>query len=149
MLDSRGSHRRILVGLAALLGLGLGPARSGMADEGQWMPEQIPQLDPAQLRARGLTLDPSALWNAEDGGLMRAAVNFSGCSGGFVSARGLVATNHHCAYGAIQANSTVEHDYLREVFLAATLADELPATGSTTRKRRSPPTKRPSLRLMS
>ncbi|MCA9705282.1 MAG: S46 family peptidase, partial [Myxococcales bacterium] len=131
MLDSRGSHRRILVGLAALLGLGLGPARSGMADEGQWMPEQIPQLDPAQLRARGLTLDPSALWNAEDGGLMRAAVNFSGCSGGFVSARGLVATNHHCAYGAIQANSTVEHDYLREGFLAATLADELPATGST------------------
>ncbi|MEM9453496.1 MAG: S46 family peptidase [Myxococcota bacterium] len=129
MLVLRGSFRRVLVGCAALLVLGLG--MPGHADEGQWMPKQIPQLDPARLRDMGLAMEPRDLWNPEDGGLMRATVNLSGCSAGFVSPRGLLATNHHCAYGAIQANSSVEHDYLRDGFLAATLADELPAKGST------------------
>ena len=41
---------------------------------------------------------------------MRAAVNLNGCSAAFVSPDGLIATNHHCAYAAIQGNSSVEHD---------------------------------------
>ena len=129
MLVARGSLRRALVGFAALLVLGVGAP--GQADEGQWMPKQIPELDQAELKQLGLEMSPSALWNPDDGGLMRAVVNLSGCSAGFVSAQGLMATNHHCAYGAIQSNSTVEHDYLRDGFLAATKADELPASGST------------------
>jgi MYXO-CTERM domain-containing protein len=120
--------RRTVAVLAALFGLSLGSP--GRADEGQWMPKQIPEL-PAQLAAQGLRMDPGALWNPTDGGLMRATVNLSGCSAGFLSVKGLMATNHHCAYGAIQANSSVEHDYLKDGFLAATLADELPARGST------------------
>jgi len=95
------------------------------------MPKQIPELPKAQLQALGLRMDPGTLWNPTDGGLMRAAVSLSGCSSGFVSAKGLLATNHHCAYGAIQANSSVEHDYLEDGFLAATLADELHAPGGT------------------
>jgi hypothetical protein len=130
--DGRLRHRAV-IGLAALLGLGLGagPGSPAHADEGQWMPKQIPELPQAELRELGLRVDPSTLWNPSDGGLMRAAVSLSGCSAGFLSARGLIATNHHCAYGAIQANSSVEHDYLKDGFLAATLADELPARGST------------------
>ncbi|MCB9718882.1 MAG: S46 family peptidase [Myxococcales bacterium] len=125
----RGSIRRALVGSAALLAVGLaGPSR---ADEGQWMPKQIAQLDQAMLRAKGLRLDADALWNPTDGGLMRAVVNLSGCSAGFLSRQGLLATNHHCGYGAIQAASTVEHDYLKDGFYAPTQAEEIAAEGST------------------
>ena len=109
---------------ASVVGL-TGPAR---ADEGQWMPSQIAELDQQRLREMGLELTPEQLWGAEagpNGGLMRAAVNLSGCSAAFISADGLVATNHHCAYGAIQANSSVEHDYLKDGFLARSRDQEL------------------------
>jgi MYXO-CTERM domain-containing protein len=105
--------------------------RGTRADEGQWMPAQIAELDADLLARRGLELDAAELWGGDDGGLMRAVVNLSGCSAGFVSARGLVATNHHCAYRAIQANSSVEHDYLTDGFLAASPADELDSKGTT------------------
>ena len=106
-----------------------GPAR---ADEGQWMPGQIAELDQARLRELGLELTPAQLWSA-DGGLLRAAVNLSGCSAAFISADGLIATNHHCAYGAIQGNSSVEHDYLKDGFVARERAQELPAKELTVR----------------
>ncbi len=117
--------------LAALVALTLLVPVSASADEGQWMPKQIGELDASKLAAMGLELEPKDIWNPDDGGLMKAIVNLSGCSAGFVSERGLVATNHHCAYGAIQANSTVEHDYLTDGFVAQTLTDELPAKGRT------------------
>lgn len=95
------------------------------------MPKQIGDLDAAKLAQMGLKLEPKDIWNETDGGLMKAIVNLSGCSAGFVSNRGLVATNHHCAFGAIQANSTVDHDYLTDGFVAKTLTDELRAKGRT------------------
>ncbi len=64
---------------------------------------------------------------------MRAAVNLNGCSASFVSERGLVITNHHCAYGALQRQSTVEHDYITDGFLAGTLEQELEARQTTVR----------------
>ena len=75
-----------------LLGvIGLVPAAQG--NEGQWTPDQIAQIveaDPQKLSGMGLTLSPEALWNAagdeKTGGLLRAAVNYSGCSAAFVSA---------------------------------------------------------------
>lgn len=111
------------------------------ADEGQWTPDQISQLDFEMMKARGLELSAKQLWDPDgderNGGLMRAAVNLSGCSASFVSPEGLIATNHHCAYSAIQANSTVEHDYLNDGYLAATRTDELRAPGKTIRVLRS------------
>lgn len=95
------------------------------------MPKQLAKLDQAQLRGMGLTLAADELWNEKDGGLMKAAVNLSGCSAGFLSDKGLLATNHHCAYGAIAAGSSVEHDYLRDGFYAPAVGDEIPAKGST------------------
>lgn len=95
------------------------------------MPSQIPKLDQVALRDMGLRIDPRTLWSPADGGLMRAAVNLSGCSAGFLSDQGLLITNHHCAYGAIQAASAIEHDYLEDGLYAPTLADELPAKGAT------------------
>ncbi len=58
---------------------------------------------------------------------MNAIVSLGYCSASFVSAKGLVVTNHHCAYGAIQQNSSKEQNLIEQGFLAGTLAAELPA----------------------
>ncbi len=129
------SHLRALSAaslLALLLATGT-VAGDARADEGQWMPEQISALDHGSLRERGLERSAQELWDPEGGGLMRGAVNLSGCSASFVSAEGLVITNHHCAYAALQAASTVERDLLKDGFLAKTRADEEPAKGRTVR----------------
>jgi V8-like Glu-specific endopeptidase len=53
-----------------------------------------------------------------------ASVKIPGCSASFVSADGLILTNHHCARGCIAANSTPEVDYVQDGFYAATRAEE-------------------------
>ena len=124
--------RRARIGAAAMLLVASTPLLSH-ADEGQWMPSQIAELDATELRRLGLELEPRELYDPQAGGIMDAIVNLSGCSAGFVSPRGLVATNHHCAYGAIQAQSSVEHDYLTDGFLALDPSKELEAKGRTVR----------------
>ena len=96
------------------------------ADEGMWMPQQLPQVA-KQLKAAGLKLDPATLTRLTEFP-MGAIVSLGGCSASFVSQQGLVATNHHCVYGSVAHNSTPERDLLANGFLAKTLADELPAT---------------------
>lgn len=95
------------------------------ADEGMWQPAQLPEIA-TQLRDRGLRMAPEDLVRLTEYPL-GAVVGFGFCTASFVSPEGLVVTNHHCAYGAIQYNSTAERNLLTEGFLAATRADELPA----------------------
>lgn len=127
---------------AVILSLGLTVLLSSPAAaiEGQYKPGQLADVH-ARAAELGLTLDAKALWDPagdeRTGGLLRASVNLSGCSAGFVSAEGLIATNHHCAYGALQANSTVEHDYLKDGFIATDRAGELQAPGATVKLLRS------------
>ncbi len=99
-----------------------------LADEGEWLPEQLKELDFASLQARGLELTADQIWNGEEG-LLSAAIQINGCSASFVSAQGLIATNHHCGFAAINAASTVENNYLRDGFNAYSLAEEIPAEG--------------------
>jgi hypothetical protein len=101
-----------------------------LADEGQWQPHQLPQLK-AELKRIGITLPAERLADLSKHP-MSAIVSLDGCSASFVSPDGLVVTNHHCAYGAIQRNSTAEKNYLANGFLAKTRAEELPG-GPTTR----------------
>ncbi|MGH9362564.1 MAG: S46 family peptidase, partial [Thermoanaerobaculia bacterium] len=101
-------------------------AAPALALEGKWLPEQLLALDPQWLREQGLALPPEALWSRDGGGLLEAAVRISGCSAGFVSAEGLVLTNHHCAFPTLQQHSTPERDLITHGFLAAARAEELP-----------------------
>ncbi|KKO45614.1 dipeptidyl-peptidase 7 [Arsukibacterium ikkense] len=96
-----------------------------MADEGMWMPQQLPDIA-NELKAAGLELDPANLTKLTEFP-MAAIVSLGGCSASFVSPKGLVATNHHCIYNSIAHNSTPENDLLTNGFLAASLADEVPA----------------------
>jgi hypothetical protein len=109
----------------SLLAVALAAATAAHANEGMWMPKQLPQIA-KDLKAGGLALDPNKLRELTDFP-MGAVVSLGGCTASFVSPQGLVVTNHHCAYGSIQYNSKPDRDLLKNGFYAATLADELPA----------------------
>lgn len=113
--------KKSLFALAALTTL----SATAHADEGMWMPQQLPQIT-KQLKAAGLKLDPTSLTKLTEFP-MGAIVSLGGCSASFVSPQGLVATNHHCVYDSVARASTPEHNYLANGFLAKTLAEEVPA----------------------
>ena len=102
----------------------LGVAAHAVADEGQWQPHQLPQLK-SELKRIGITIPAEKLADLSKHP-MSAIVSLGGCSASFVSPDGLVVTNHHCGYGAIQRNSTPEKNYIVDGFLAKTRAEELP-----------------------
>jgi hypothetical protein len=101
------------------------------ADEGEWPPDELKSLPFHELLKRGLRLSPEDLWTSDGRGLMVAAPDLEGCSSGFVSKDGLILTNYHCAFDAVQQASTVEKNYVRNGFLARTRAEELPARADT------------------
>jgi hypothetical protein len=94
-----------------------------LAEEGMWMPQQIPELA-ARLQAMGFTGDPKAYADLT-GQPMGAVVSLGGCTASFVSPDGLIATNHHCVTGGLQFNSTSQRNLLNEGFLAKTRDEEL------------------------
>jgi hypothetical protein len=100
-----------------------------LADEGQWPPDQISGLDWTDLKKRGMELLPDDIWDPEGRGLSRAIASLGGCTASFVSPQGLIVSNHHCLFGAVQEHSTPEHDYVRDGFYAAGQSAELPAKG--------------------
>lgn len=107
-------------------------AAPALALDGKWTPGQVLEIDPNWLAEQGLQLPPSALWDGERGtGLLSGTVNIAGCSGAFVSATGLILTNHHCLFGLVQEHSTPERDLISNGFLARSRDAELP--GATTR----------------
>jgi hypothetical protein len=112
--------------LALALAIAAGAAH---ADEGMWMPSQLPQLA-AELKAAGFKGNPADLADLTRYP-MSAVVQIPGCTASFVSGQGLVVTNHHCALGAIQLNSTPQRNLIEDGFNAATLADEVPAGPAT------------------
>ncbi len=95
--------------------------------EGMWLPCCLSKQTQQVMKEMGLKLSPDQLYNPGGKALANAVVSFGGfCSGVVVSPDGLVFTNHHCGYDAIQQHSSVEHDYLRNGFVADSLNKELP-----------------------
>ncbi|MCI0516091.1 S46 family peptidase [candidate division KSB1 bacterium] len=106
--------------------------RSGLslAEEGMFPISEIHKLN---LTACGLEITARQIFNPDSISLIDGICKIDGCTGSFVSPEGLILTNHHCAFGAIQAASTPENDYLHEGFLARNHAAEIPARGFTVR----------------
>jgi len=101
-----------------------------VADEGMLPISEVSGMD---LSSRGIRLSGAEIFTPEAVSLVDGVVRVNGCTGSFVSDQGLILTNHHCAYRAIQTNSTAQRDLLADGFLAETLAAELPAPGYTVR----------------
>ena len=97
-----------------------------LADEGMWLPGLIAsRID--DMRAKGFHLSAEAIYSINQASMKDAVVLFDGgCTGELVSSEGLLLTNHHCGYDAIQRHSSLEHDYLTDGFWARTREEELP-----------------------
>ena len=89
---------------------------------GMWMPSQVP-LKADELKRLGLAIDPALLADPKSS-LLGSIVNLNGCSASFVSKDGLVVTNHHCATGALQKNSTPTENLLKTGMLAKARSEE-------------------------
>lgn len=109
----------------SLLTLGIALSLPAHADEGMWMPSQMPDLA-KPLRNAGFKGQPGALADLTAAPLS-AVVRVGGGTGSFVSDNGLLLTNHHVAYGVIQYNSKPERNLIDNGFIAADRAAELPA----------------------
>jgi Peptidase S46 len=96
------------------------------ADDGMWMPQQIPALGP-ELKKLGLQIDPNSFADLT-AFPMGAVVSTGGCTATFVSPDGLLATNHHCVYGSLVFNATPENDIVKNGFLARSREQEIQAT---------------------
>ena len=122
--------KKLLVTLFVLLFASLNFQYSTVkADEGMWTLSDLDSLVLKQMQAEGFQMTYDELYNGPQA-LREACVNFSGyCSGVVVSPDGLVFTNHHCGFGAINKHSTVEHDYMLNGFYAKSFEEELPNEG--------------------
>ncbi len=96
------------------------------ADEGMFPVSDIAGLN---LMEKGLEIAPGEIFNPDEICLIDGICRVNGCTGSFVSPAGLIITNHHCAYRAIQTASTADHDLLQNGFLASERTDEIPAPG--------------------
>jgi hypothetical protein len=115
--------------LLALFTLATSVSAPTFADEGMWMPQQMPQVA-AELKKNGIVVDANRLSDLT-GDPLNAVISLGGCTASFVSPDGLIVTNHHCAFGSIQHNSSAERDLIRNGFLAKTRDEELPAAPGT------------------
>ena len=115
------------VAIAALIG-----SYSAMADEGMWMIHAIDAALEKKMQERGLQLSANEIYNADAEGadVADAVVSMEfGCTGSMISDKGLLITNHHCAYGDVHALSTAEHNYLEEGFWAMRSDEEVNIKG--------------------
>ena len=118
--------------LALLTGLLLLTGAMVRADEGMWLLPLLKQLNIDVMQQKGLKLSADDIYQINQSSLKDAVIIFGrGCTGEIVSDQGLILTNHHCGYGAIQQHSTPEHDYLADGFWAKSFQEEIPTPGLT------------------
>ena len=109
-------------------------ATFSFAREGMWVPTLLDKYTMEEMRQMGFRLTAEDLYSINRNSMKDAVVLFgSGCTGELVSAGGLLLTNHHCGYGAIQKHSSLEHNYLADGFWARSAEEELPNPGLSVR----------------
>ncbi|WP_331345277.1 S46 family peptidase [Cellvibrio sp. UBA7661] len=108
---------------AFLLASSLCVSLPGIAAEGMWTLDNLPHADLEQRYG----FKPSAAWIDKS---MRSAVRLAGgCSGSFVSANGLVLTNHHCVINCVEDLSSPTQDFMKNGFLARNNPEEKQCPG--------------------
>ena len=108
----------------------LGVTSYSKADEGMWLPQLLNKLNEDRMKTLGMKISAADIYSINKGSLKDAIVSFGGfCTGEVISQQGLVLTNHHCGFRAIQDHSSVENNYIRDGFWAKTNKEELPNKG--------------------
>jgi len=107
---------------------------SAVAKDGMWIPTLVNKYNIEEMKQMGFKLTAEDIYSVSHESMKDAVVLFgSGCTGEFISNEGLLITNHHCGFDAIQNHSSVEHDYLTNGFWAKTHQDELPNSNLSVR----------------
>lgn len=113
--------RKIVFILFILIGF----QTSSSAVEGMWIPSLIDMFH-SDMKTYGLKLSPEEVYSTNGSSLKDAIIQFNGgCTAEIVSEKGLILTNHHCGFDAIQKHSSLENDYLKDGFWAQSMKDEL------------------------
>jgi hypothetical protein len=113
--------------LIAFLFLGVQVAK---ADEGMWLPQLLAKLNESRMKSLGMKISAADIYSINKSSLKDAVVSFGGfCTGEIISSKGLVLTNHHCGFDAIQNHSTLEKNYIRDGFWAKNTGEEIPNKG--------------------
>lgn len=104
---------------------------TSLAGEGMWLLNTLKKINEAQMQAMGFKLTAEDIYDINRSSMKDAVARLGGgfCSGEMVSSEGLLLTNHHCGFDAIQSFSTVEHDYLTDGFWAMSRDQELNVPG--------------------
>ena len=131
--------KKLCVALLLCATLGVRIFASNPPDEGMWLPMLIDRLNYVDMQKMGLHLTADELYNVNNASLKDAIVGLGSkenpsmhfCTAEIVSDQGLLLTNHHCGFEAIQSNSTIEHDYLTNGFWATSQKEELRCEGVT------------------
>ncbi|MCU0461171.1 MAG: S46 family peptidase [Bacteroidales bacterium] len=120
--------KRIIIG-TVLLTIAL--FANAIPDEGMWIPILIEKYNIRLMQEKGFKLTAEDIYSVNKACMKDAVVKFGGgCTGELISSEGLLITNHHCGYGAIQRLSTIEHDYLANGYWAMSREEEIPSPGS-------------------
>lgn len=105
-------------------------ARHAYATEGMWLPQLLSGLNEKEMKGMGMKISASDIYNINKGSLKDAIVSFGGfCTAEVISEQGLLLTNHHCGYDAIQKHSSLQNNFLENGFWAKSGVEELPNPG--------------------
>jgi hypothetical protein len=100
------------------------------ADEGMWLPQLLQKLNESRMKSLGMKISAEDIYSINKGSLKDAIVSFGGfCTGEVISSKGLVLTNHHCGFDAIQNHSSLQNNYIRDGFWAKNHGEEIPNSG--------------------
>ncbi|MEM1323455.1 MAG: S46 family peptidase [Bacteroidota bacterium] len=117
--------KRIIQGCATLLMVCI--VNLSIAGEGMWLPLLLKAMNEKEMQSMGMKMTAEDIYSVNQGSLKDAIVHFGGfCTSELISAEGLLLTNHHCGYSAIQSHTTLENNYLKNGFWAPSKAAELP-----------------------
>lgn len=131
--------KKLFASVLMFLSLGTGLFATNPPDEGMWLPMLIDRLNYVDMQKMGLHLTADELYNVNNASLKDAIVGLGDkenpshhfCTAEVISDQGLLLTNHHCGFDAIQAQSTIENDYLTNGFWAYSQKEELRCEGVT------------------
>ncbi len=113
-----------------LIGLLFFSVQVARADEGMWLPQLLAKLNESRMKSLGMKISAADIYSINKSSLKDAVVSFGGfCTGEIISSKGLVLTNHHCGFDAIQNHSTLEKNYIRDGFWAKNTGEEIPNKG--------------------
>jgi hypothetical protein len=122
--------KKLLLSILLVAAFGYTTRAGNPPDEGMWLPMFVERLNYVDMQKMGLRLSPQEIYDINNSSIKDAIVNLGNfCTAEVVSSQGLLFTNHHCGYDAIQSHSSIDHDYLTDGFWAESFDQELPNEG--------------------